>query len=823
MDIPAKARAVIIGGGVVGCSIAYHLGKLGWTDVVLLERKQLTCGTTWHAAGLIAQLRATQNMTRLAKYSQELYFGLEEETGVATGFKRNGSITVALTDERMEELRRSAAMARAFGVEIDEISPSDIQSRYPGLTVDDAVGGVWLPKDGQADPVNITQALAKGARNYGAKIIQGVKVTDIHQTDGRVTGVMTDQGPIEADYVVNAGGMWAREIGAKAGVAVPLHACEHFYIVTEGIDGLTPNLPVLRMPDECAYYKEDAGKILLGAFEPKSKPWGMNGIPEDFEFDSLPEDFDHFEPILERAVERFPVLAEAGIQTFFNGPESFTPDDRYILGEAPELQHFFVAAGFNSVGIQSAGGAGMVLAEWMDSGNAPIDLWDVDIRRMQPFQANRSYLKSRVSETLGLLYADHFPYRQVETARDVRQSPIHDRLKGQGACFGEVSGWERANWFLPQAERDAGKLAAYEYSWKRQNWFDHSAGEHNAVRNHVGMFDLSSFGKIRVVGKDAEAVLQRLCGNDVAVPDGRIVYTQFLNDDGHIEADVTVTRLSSDEFLVVTPAATVRRDLHWINGHIPDGAHCFAMDVTVSESVMAVMGPEARDFLQPLIPQSLSNEDFPFGTAQAIEIGHGIARAHRVTYVGELGWELYVSTDMANHVFDRLMARAGDHPMRLCGLHALDSCRIEKAFRHFGHDISNEDHVLEAGLGFAVKEGKPDTRFGGMIGADAVKAKRNDGLSQRLMQFRLSQPQPLLYHNEAILRDGEIVGYLTSGNYGHHLGSAIGLGYVKCRGDGESAESQLGSEYSIDVAGTIVPAEVSFRPMYDPKSAQVRL
>ena len=823
MDIPAKARAVIIGGGVVGCSIAYHLGKLGWTDVVLLERKQLTCGTTWHAAGLIAQLRATQNMTRLAKYSQELYFGLEEETGVATGFKRNGSITVALTDERMEELRRSAAMARAFGVEIDEISPSDIQSRYPGLTVDDAVGGVWLPKDGQADPVNITQALAKGARNYGAKIIQGVKVTDIHQTDGRVTGVMTDQGPIEADYVVNAGGMWAREIGAMAGVAVPLHACEHFYIVTEGIDGLTSNLPVLRVPDECAYYKEDAGKILLGAFEPNSKPWGMDGIPEDFEFDSLPEDFDHFEPILERAVERFPVLAEAGIQTFFNGPESFTPDDRYILGEAPELQNFFVAAGFNSVGIQSAGGAGMVLAEWMDTGNAPMDLWDVDIRRMQPFQANRSYLKSRVSETLGLLYADHFPYRQVETARNVRQSPIHDRLKGEGACFGEVSGWERANWFLPKAERDAGKPAEYEYSWKRQNWFDYSADEHNAVRNHVGMFDLSSFGKIRVVGKDAEAVLQRLCGNDVAVPDGKIVYTQFLNEDGHIEADVTVTRLSSDEFLVVTPAATVRRDLHWINGHIPDGAHCFAMDVTVSESVMAVMGPEARDFLQPLIPQSLSNEDFPFGTAQPVEIGHGIARAHRVTYVGELGWELYVSTDMANHVFDTLMARAGDHPLRMCGLHALDSCRIEKAFRHFGHDISNEDHVLEAGLGFAVKEGKPDTRFGGMIGADAVKAKRNDGLNQRLMQFRLNDAQPLLYHNEAILRDGEIVGYLTSGNYGHHLGGAIGLGYVKCREDGESAESQLGSEYSIDVAGRIVPAEVSFRPMYDPKSAQVRL
>ena len=823
MSIPAKARAVIIGGGVIGCSIAYHLGKLGWKDVVLLERKQLTCGTTWHAAGLIAQLRATQNMTRLAKYSQELYFGLEAETGVATGFKRNGSITVALTDERMEELRRSAAMARAFGVEIDEIGPSEIIDRYPHLNVEDAVGGVWLPKDGQADPVNITQALAKGARNYGVSIIQGVKVTDVHQRDGRVSGVMTDQGPIEADYVVNAGGMWAREIGAMAGVAVPLHACEHFYIVTEGIADLTQNLPVLRVPDECAYYKEDAGKILLGAFEPHSKPWGMGGIPEDFEFDSLPEDFDHFEPILERAVERMPVLADAGIQTFFNGPESFTPDDRYILGEAPELMNFFVAAGFNSVGIQSAGGAGMVLAKWMETGNAPMDLWDVDIRRMQPFQANRRYLETRVSETLGLLYADHFPYRQVETARDVRQSPVHDRLKAAGACFGEVSGWERANWFLPRAEQERGLEPRYEYSWKRQNWFDYSAKEHLAVRERVGMFDMSSFGKIRVVGRDAEAVLQRIAANDVAVEPGKIVYTQFLNEAGRIEADVTVSRLSSDEFLVVTPAATVRRDLHWITGHIPDDAHAFAMDVTAGEAVLVVMGPQARDFLSPLIPQSLTNEAFPFGTMQTIEIGHAVARAHRVTYVGELGWELYVSADMANHVFDTIAARAEDHPLQLCGLHALDSCRIEKAFRHFGHDISNEDHVLEAGLGFAVKETKPEGRFGPMIGCDAVKAKRNDGLSQRLMQFRLKDPDPLLYHNEAILRDGELVGYLTSGNYGHHLAGAIGLGYVKCGVAGESAQDQLNSSYAIDVAGKIIEAEVSFKPMYDPKAAQVRL
>ena len=769
MQIPSKARAVIIGGGVIGCSIAYHLGKLGWKDVVLLERKQLTCGTTWHAAGLIAQLRATQNMTRLAKYSQELYFGLEAETGVATGFKRNGSITVALTDERMEELRRSAAMARAFGVEIDEITPSDIAGRYPGLATADVVGGVWLPKDGQADPVNITQALAKGARNFGASILQGVKVTAIQQANGRVTGVETDHGPIEADYVVNAGGMWGREIGAMADVAVPLHACEHFYIVTEAMPDLEANLPVLRVPDECAYYKEDAGKILLGAFEPNSKPWGMNGIPEDFEFDSLPEDFDHFEPI------------------------------------------------------QSAGGAGMVLADWMDRGRQPIDLWDVDIRRMQPFQANRSYLQTRVSETLGLLYADHFPYRQFASARGVRRSPIHSYLDAEGACFGEVAGWERANWFLPKSEKEKGKKAEYEYSWRRQNWFDYSAAEHMAVRQKVGMFDMSSFGKIKLIGRDAEAVLQIIAANDVAVPVGKIVYTQFLNDDGHIEADVTVTRLGPEEFLIVTPAATIRRDLHWINGHIPDQAHAIAIDVTVSESVLVVMGPEARSFLQPMIPQSLGNDDFPFGTMQQIEIGHAVARAHRVTYVGELGWELYVSADMSAHVFEAIAERRNDHPIAMCGLHALDSCRIEKGFRHFGHDISSEDHVLEAGLGFAVKENKAQSKFGGMIGADAVMAKRNDGLSQRLMQFRLTDPDPLLYHNEAIYRDGAVIGYLTSGNYGHYLGGAIGLGYVKCNSIGETAESQLNAHYQIDVAGKLVDAEVSLRPLYDPKALQVKL
>jgi len=821
ISLPSHASVVIIGGGVIGCSVAYHLAELGWTDIVLLERKQLTCGTTWHAAGLIAQLRATQNMTRLAKYSQELYAGLEAKTGVATGFRQNGSITVALTDARLEELRRGAAMARAFGVEIDEISASEIAQKYPGLNVSDAKGGVYLDKDGQADPVNITQALAKGARAMGVKIIEGVAVTDILSDDEQVTGVTTPFGNISADYVVNCGGMWARQIGQMAGVSVPLHACEHFYIVTEQIPDLQKNLPVLRVPDECAYYKEDAGKILLGAFEPVAKPWGGDGISEDFEFTTLPDDFEHFEPILEQAVNRLPVLEQAGIQTFFNGPESFTPDDRYMLGEAPELKRFFVAAGFNSVGIQSAGGAGMALAQWIDRGRPQMDIWDVDIRRVHPFQSNRHYLSERVSETLGLLYADHFPYRQFATSRGIRKTPLHNRLAEHGACFGELYGWERANWFLPKEEAAQGKIPEYEYSWKRQNWFDYAKQEHLGVRNHAGLFDLSTFGKIKLVGKDAEAVLQRICANNVATEPGKIIYTQWLNDAGGIEADVTVTRLAEDEYLIVTPAATIRRELSWLKRHIPDYAHCFAVDMTVSEAVIAVMGPKSRDILQPLIDQSLGNDDFAFGTAQDIHIAQAMARAHRVSYVGELGWEIYVSSEMAEHVFDAIYRSGEAHNMRLCGMHVLDSCRIEKAFRHFGHDISDEDNVLEAGLGFAVKLDKPASRFGDFIGRDAVQSKKQNGLQKRLVQFKLTDPELLLYHNEPILRDGKIVGYLTSGNYGHHLGGAIGLGYVPCHAD-ESAADMLSSSYQIDVAGDIITAEASLKPMYDPTSERTK-
>lgn len=725
--IPAKARVVIIGGGVSGCSVAYHLAKLGWTDVVLLERKQLTCGTTWHAAGLIGQLRASQNMTRLAKYSADLYVKLEAETGIATGMRQNGSITVALTEERKEEIYRQASLARAFNVDVREVTPDEVKELYPHLNVSDVKAAVHLPLDGQCDPANIAMALAKGARQNGATIVEGVKVTSVLKKDGRITGVTCEQNgesfTIETENVVNCAGMWGRELARQSGVTVPLHACEHFYIVTEAIPGLS-RLPVLRVPDECTYYKEDAGKMLIGAFELKAKPWGMEGIREDFCFDQLPEDFDHFAPILEMAVNRMPMLETAGIHTFFNGPESFTPDDRYYLGEAPELKGYWVAAGYNSIGIVSSGGAGMALAQWMNDGEPPFDLWEVDIRRAQPFQKNRSYLKERVSETLGLLYADHFPYRQIATARGVRRSPIHEQLKARGAVFGEVAGWERANWFA----RD-GQEREYRYSWKRQNWFENQREEHLAVRSGVGLFDMTSFGKIRVEGRDAQAFLQRLCANEMNVDPGRVVYTQMLNARGGIESDLTVTRLSQTAFFLVVPGATLQRDLAWLRKHVRD-EFVVITDVTAAESVLCVMGPRARELMQKVSPNDFSNEAHPFATAREIEIGMGLARAHRVTYVGELGWELYVSTDQAAHVFETLELAGADVGLKLCGLHTLDSCRIEKAFRHFGHDITDEDHVLEAGLGFAVKPGK-----GEFIGREAVLAKRDNGLSRRLVQF----------------------------------------------------------------------------------------
>ncbi len=811
--LPGQAQVVIIGGGIIGCSLAYHLTKIGWRDVVLLERRKLTCGTTWHAAGLVGQLRATLNMTRLAQYTADLYTTLEQETGQATGFKQNGSISVATNEERFEEWKRGASMARTFGLEVEVIGPEEMKRLWPLLNIEDVVGGVFLPKDGQTNPIDTTTALAKGARTGGAQIFEDTKVTAIHTRAGRVTGVATDRGDIAAEVVVNCGGMWGREIGQMAGVDVPLHACEHFYILTEEVADLPSDLPVLRDQDGCAYYKEDAGKILLGAFEPNAKPWGMDGIPEDFCFDELPEDFEHFEPVLEAAMNRVPALQEVGIRKFFCGPESFTPDNRYMLGEAPNLKNFYVAAGFNSIGIQSAGGAGKVLAEWIAEGHPPMDLSDVDIRRMAPFQNNKAYLYHRASEALGLLYAMHWPYRQYETARGLRRSPLHERLKDRGACFGEVAGWERPNWFAP-----AGVEPSYAYSYKRQNWFPYAAEEHRAVREGVALFDQSSFGKFLVQGRDAEAVLQRICANDVAVPLGKIVYTQWLNDRGGIEADLTVTRLSETSYMVVTGAAVAGRDFNWLQRHIPEDSHCTATDVTSGYGVMGVMGPKSRELLSRLTATDLTNEAFPFGTAREIELGMARVRAFRVTYVGELGWELYVPSEFAVAVFDALTSEGEALGLRPAGMHVLDSCRIEKAYRHWGHDITDEDTPLEAGLGFVCRLDK-NTDF---LGREALLRQKEAGLKRRMVQFALKDPEPLLYHNEPIYRDGEIVGYLTSGNYGHHLGAAVGLGYVG-HPDGVDADFVASGSFEIEVACERIPAEASLRPLYDPKSARIRV
>jgi glycine cleavage system T protein len=812
-DLPKRAQVVIVGGGIIGCSVAYHLTLRGCTDVLLLERKQLTCGTTWHAAGLVGQLRATRNLTMLAQYTTELYTTLEKETGQATGFRQIGSLAVATSDGRMEELKRGASMARSFGLQVDVVSAERALELWPFLNAGDLLGAVHLPKDGQTNPIDTTQALAKGARSRGARLVEDAKVDRIVVENGKAIGVRGAFGEIQADVIVNCAGMWAHELGAKAGAAVPLHAAEHFYIVTEPIPELPRHLPVLRDADRCAYFKEDAGKLLVGWFEPVAKPWAMNGIPESFSFDQLPEDLEHIEPLLEAAIHRVPALGRAGIQLFFNGPESFTPDDRYLLGETPEVRNLFVATGFNSIGIQSAGGAGKVLSDWIVDGHPPMDLWDVDIRRMMPFQRNRAYLRDRTTETLGLLYAMHWPFRQPESARGARRSVLHDRLKAAGACFGEAAGWERPNWYAPDRE-----MPQYRYTYGRQNWFPFSADEHRAVRETVGLFDQSSFAKFIVEGPDAEKVLNRISANDVAVPVGRIVYTQWLNERGGIEADLTVTREAGDRFLVVTSATSQTRDLAWLKRNIPEDARVGVHDVTSGQAVLGVMGPRARDLLEPLADADLSNEAFPFATSQLIDLGYARVRASRITYVGELGWELYIPSEFAQGVYDVISEAGGSLGLKLAGYHAMNSLRIEKGYRHWGHDIADEDSPLEAGLGFAVAMDKP----GGFIGREALLRQKERGLTRRLVQFVMEDAETLLYHNEPILCDGEIVGRITSGMYGHTIGRAIGLGYVENRGEAVIAEFIQGGQFEIEVAGARLRAKASLEPLYDPENLRVK-
>lgn len=815
MTSPDNVDVVIVGGGVAGCSIAYHLAKIGITDVVLCERKQLTCGTTWHAAGLVTQLRATRNMTELAKYTGELFGSLEEETGQATGFKRNGSLRLAKTEARFEELKRGVSMARNFGLQAHVISPGQIRERWPLVEVDDLAGGIWMPKDGQVNPADVTIAMAKGARNRGVRILENTPVRKILVEGRSAVGVQVDSGVIRARKVVIAGGMWSRDLAAGIGVSLPLHAAEHFYIVTEPIPDLPRNLPVLFVGDECSYYKEDAGKLLLGCFEPEAKPWGHNGIPEEFCFDSLPEDFDHFEPILNMAVQRVPALSSAGIQLFFNGPESFTPDDRYLLGETPEVRDLFCACGFNSVGILSSGGVGKALADWIRDGYPPFELADVDVRRMQPFQSNRTYLYDRTKETLGLLFQMHWPYRQYETARNVRRSPFHDRLIAEGACMIEAAGFERPGFFARN-----GVTPVIEYSYGPQNWFGAAEAESLNTAKAVTIFDQSCFAKFMLEGRDACAVLNRICAGDVDVAVGKVVYTQWLNERGGIEADVTVTRLSETTFLVVTLVTSQTRDLSWVKRHLPEDTNAVALDITSGLPMLSVMGPRSRALLEALSAEDLSNERFPFATSREIEIGYARVRASRLTYVGELGYELYVPAEFAAHVFDRIVEAGQEFGLAHGGFFAINSLRLEKGYRHWGHDIGEEDTPIEAGLSFAVSYDKP----GGFVGRDALLRVREQGTSRRrLVQIKLDggSKAPLLYHEEPIVRDGEIVGSVTSGAFGHRVGSSLGMGYVSSP-DGVTSDFLNSGTFEVEVACERYLAQVQFRPFYDPGNERVR-
>jgi glycine cleavage system T protein len=801
----------VIGGGIAGCSVAYHLTKLGWRDVLLLERRDISCGTTWHAAGLVGQLRATQNLTRLAKYGGDLYERLEAETGQATGFRRPGSLSLARNAERMHELKRLASMARCFDVDVEVITPAEAGRRWPLMRTDDLVGALWLPRDGRTNPIDTTLALAKGARQGGATVLENVAVTGIRVHNGRVAGVTTSHGEVACEAVVNCAGMWARDVGRMAGVTVPLHASEHFYIVTEPMAGVTPDLPVLRDTDGYIYVREEVGGLLMGGFEPVAKPWGMDGIPGDFGFSLLPEDWEHFQVLMEQAIIRIPAIETAPVRRHVNGPESFTPDGRYLLGEAPECKGFYVAAGFNSIGIASGAGAGRAVAEWIVGGEPPMDLWDVDVRRVAPFQGNARYLRERTVEMVGALYAMHWPFLQPVTSRGVRKSVLHDRLADRGACFGVLMGWERANWYAKP-----GMEPAYRYSYGRQNWFECAAEEHRAVREAVGLFDQSSFCKLRLEGPDALAVLHRLCANDVDVAPGRLVYTQMLNARGGIEADLTVTRLAADTFMIVTSAAASTHNAHWIRRHLGE-SRAVLTDVTSSDAVLGLMGPRSRELLARLTDADLSNAAFPFLSSRDIWLASAPVRAARVTYVGELGWELYVPAEFAGGVYDAVVAAGEDLGLRHAGYHAMDSLRIEKAYRSWGHDLGCEDTPLESGLGFAVCWDKR----GAFIGRDALLAQREKPLTRRLVVFVLDDAEPLLYHDEPVWRDGALVGRIASGAYGHTVGRSVGLGWVS-HPDGVTDAFITSGRWEIEIACERRRARAQFTPPYDPKSLRVR-
>ncbi|WP_109509440.1 GcvT family protein [Nocardioides speluncae] len=803
-DLPTRARVVIVGGGVIGTSVAYHLAELGWTDVLLLEQGALSCGTTWHAAGLVGQLRASESGTRLVQYSTRLYDRLEEDTGLSAGYKRCGGVTVARTEDRMVQLRRTVATAAAYDLECELLTPGQARERYPLLHTDDLVGAIWLPGDGKANPTDLTQALAKGARQRGVTIRERVRVTGFIVRDGAVAGVRTDHGDVEAEVVVNCAGQWAKQVGRLAGVNVPLHSAEHFYVVTEPIDGVHPDLPILRDPDGYTYFKEEVGGLVVGGFEPNAKPWvSPEAIPHPFEFALLDEDWEHFSILMESAMHRLPALQEVGVRKFYNGPESFTPDNQFVLGEAPEVRGYFVAAGFNSVGIASAGGAGLALAEWIVQGEPTMDLVGVDVRRFAGFNGNSRWLRDRVGEVLGLHYAVPWPNRELDTARPFRRSALHDRLAAAGACFGSKMGWERPNYFAPP-----GADPAIEYSWGRPNWHDWVAAEQRATRADVAVFDQTSFAKLLVVGAGARDALQWICAGDVDVPVGRAVYTAMLNERGCFEADVTVTRVAEQEFVVVTSAAAPVRDADWIRRHLPPGADAYVVDVTSAYAVLGVMGPRSRELLGRLTDADLSEEAFAFAASREIPLGYATARATRMTYVGELGWELYVPTEFALGAYDDLLRAGADLGVRNAGYYAIDSLRLEKGYRAFGRELTPELTPVDAGLTFATKLGT-EIDFLGRKALLAQRARlREGGPRRRVVSLVVEDPAPMLWGGELVLLDGHAVGQVTSAAWGETVGSCVGLALI--RHDAPITADWLGTGgFEVDVAGVRTPVRLS--------------
>ena len=815
---PESARVVIVGGGIIGCSLAYHLGHLGWSDVVLVERDQLTSGTTWHAAGLMTTFGSTSETSiEMRMYTRDLYGRLEEETGLSTGLEALGFIEMAADADRLEEYRRVAAFNRFCGNEVLEIGPAEVKRMFPLVRVDDILAGFYLQKDGRVNPVDATMALAKGARQTGVRIIQGLSATGVTAHNGQVTGVETDRGTIKCEFVVNCAGMWAKQLGALSGVTIPNQATEHYYLITDRIEGVTRDLPVIEDPSCHAYYREEGGGLMIGLFEPICAPWKVEGIPHDFSFGEIPPDWDRMTPFLETAMSRVPVTLEAGIKKFFCGPESFTPDMGPVFGEAPELKNYFVAAGLNSIGIITGGGMGKILAQWITTGDPGADITQINVDRFHPYQCNPDYLRTRVVETLGLVYQCHYPTRSPQTARGAKRSPFHDRLAAGGAYFRDVSGWESPDWYAPEGHEPG----IVELSWGRQHWFDWWGEEHRACREGVIAMDMSFMSKFLVQGRDAGTVLDTISANSVNGPLETITYTQWLNERGKLEADVTVIKQTEERFIVVATDTMHRHVETWLHRHIPPDAHCFATDITGSIGQLNIQGPRSRELLQSLTTADLSNEAYPFRTARVIDIGFARVLCTRITYVGELGYELCIPAEQAVHVYDRVIAAGEPLGLRHAGLKALASLRMEKAYRDYGHDIDNTDDPFEVGLGFAVDLASPVD----FIGKQPSLQKKAEGPAyhRRLLQILVKDPEPLLYHAEIVYRDDVAVGYNRVGSYGFTIGGAVGLAMIEAGQPVNKAYMRSG-RWEVEIAGKRFPAEVCLpaRPFYDPKMRRVR-